>query len=270
LRQRFLIADDVGLGKTIEAGLIMQELTARQRGSRILIVVPASLQDQWKKEMLRHFHRKFYIYNSRKMEGIQELIDENLNPWLAQNSIVTSIDWIKPTYNGDTDTGKNTNRVLDQLLKVDKRWDLIIIDEAHYVSTDSNRADLARDLQERCDSLLLLTATPHSGNPEHFFNLLNLIDPFMFATPEDLDRKDARERVDKAMIRRGKETIFELKDGQLVKKFRDRDPHAQEIPFTKAETALYDAVCEYTTQGWANLSRKQAITVSERNAGKFL
>jgi SNF2 family DNA or RNA helicase len=70
LRQRFLIADDVGLGKTIEAGLIMQELAARQRGDRVLIVVPAALQDQWKKEMQRHFLRSFYIYNSRKLEGI--------------------------------------------------------------------------------------------------------------------------------------------------------------------------------------------------------
>ena len=66
-----LIADDVGLGETIEAGLIMQELAARRRGTRVLIIVPASLQDQWKKEMQRHFLRKFYIYNSRKMEGIQ-------------------------------------------------------------------------------------------------------------------------------------------------------------------------------------------------------
>jgi SNF2 family DNA or RNA helicase len=208
LRQRFLIADDVGLGKTIEAGLITQELTARRRADRILIIVPASLQDQWKKEMLRHFHRKFYIYNSRKMEGIQELVDENLNPWLAQNSIITSIDWIKPQY--DEAGKKNINRVYDQLLKVDRRWDVIIFDEAHYVSTESNRADLARAMQDRCDCLLMLTATPHSGKPEHFFNLLNLIDPFMFASPEDLDGPDARERVDKVMVRRGKDTIFEI------------------------------------------------------------
>lgn len=87
---------------------------------------------------------------------------------------------------------------------------MIIIDEAHYASTDSNRADLAKDLQEKTDSLLLQTATPHSGNPEHFFKLLNLIDPFMFTDPAELDRPDARQRVDKVMIRRGKETIFEL------------------------------------------------------------
>ena len=73
-------------------------------------------------------------------------------------------------------------------MKVEKRWELVIVDEAHYVSTDSNRADFARAIQERCVSLLLLTATPHSGNPEHFFNLLNLIDPFMFAEPTALDR----------------------------------------------------------------------------------
>ncbi|MBW1794344.1 MAG: DEAD/DEAH box helicase [Deltaproteobacteria bacterium] len=271
LRQRFLIADDVGLGKTIEAGLIMQELTARQRGNRVLIVVPASLQDQWKKEMQRHFLRIFYIYNSRKMEGIQELVDENLNPWLAKNSIITSIDWVKPQYEGTGASRRNTNEVFDQLMKVEKRWELVIVDEAHYASTDSNRAEFAKAVQERCDSLLLLTATPHSGNPEHFFNLLNLIDPFMFAEPDDLNRSDARERVDKVMIRRGKETIFELnKAGDLVKKFRDRDPHPIEIEFTKAEKGLYEAVSEYTASGWAQLRRKRKISTAERNVGKFL
>jgi SNF2 family DNA or RNA helicase len=271
LRQRFLIADDVGLGKTIEAGLVMQELTARHRGRRILVVVPASLQDQWKKEMQRHFHRAFYIYNSRKMEGIQELVDENLNPWLAKNSIITSIDWVKPQYEGTGASRRNINPIFDQLMKVEKPWDLLIIDEAHYVSTDSNRADLARAIQERCDSLLLLTATPHSGNPEHFFNLLNLIDPFMFADPEDLDRPDARERVDKVMIRRGKETIFELNEtGELVKKFKERDPQPIEIEFTEAEQELYEAVSAYTGEGWAHLIRQRKITPAERYMGKFL
>lgn len=271
LRQRFLIADDVGLGKTIEAGLIMQELTARQRGTRVLIIVPASLQDQWKKEMQRHFLRSFYIYNSRKMEGIQELVDENLNPWLARNAIITSIDWIKPQWEGAGAGRRNTNRFFDQLMKVERRWDLVMIDEAHYVSTDSNRADLAREIQERTDSLLLLTATPHSGNPEHFFNLLNLIDPFMFSEPEDLDRSDARQRVEKVMIRRGKETIFEKNGaGQLIKKFKERDVHPVPIPFTPEEDDLYKAVSGYTGDGWAELSRKRKISASDLNIGKFL
>ncbi|GKT10089.1 SNF2-related protein [Desulforhabdus sp. TSK] len=270
LRQRHLIADDVGLGKTIEAGLIMQELTARQRGNRILIVVPASLQDQWKKEMQRHFLRTFYIYNSRKMEGIQELVDENLNPWLAKNSIITSIDWVKPQYDGTGASRRNTNLIFDQLMKVEKQWDLVIIDEAHYVSTDSNRAEFGTAIQEKTDSLLLLTATPHSGNTEHFFNLLHLLDPFMFATPEDLDRSDALERVDKVMIRRGKETIYELSGGQLIKKFKDREPHPIEIEFSEAEQEIYDTVSEYTASGWAQLTRKRKISATERNIGKFL
>src|ERR1035441_10381603 len=271
LRQRFLIADDVGLGKTIEAGLIMQELTARQRGTRVLVIVPASLQDQWKKEMQRHFLRTFYIYNSRKMEGIQELVDENLNPWLARNSIITSIDWIKPQYEGAGAGRRNTNRFYDQLMKVERRWDLVMIDESHYVSTDSNRSDLAKAIQERCDSLLLLTATPHSGNPEHFFNLLNLIDPFMFSDPENLDRSDARQRVEKVMIRRGKETIFEKNGaGQLIKKFKERDVHPVQIPFTTEEDELYKAVSGYTGDGWAELSRKRKISAADLNIGKFL
>ncbi len=271
LRQRHLIADDVGLGKTIEAGLIMQELTARQRGNRILIVVPASLQDQWKKEMRLHFLRTFYIYNSRKMEGIQELVDESLNPWLAKNSIITSIDWVKPQYDGGGTSRRNTNQIFDQLMKVEKQWDLVIIDEAHYVSTDSNRAEFGAAIQERSDSLLLLTATPHSGNTEHFFNLLHLLDPFMFASPEDLDRSDALERVDKVMIRRGKETVYEIDgNGQLVKKFRDRELHSIEIEFSAEERDIYDSVSEYTASGWAQLTRKRKISTSERNIGKFL
>jgi len=271
LRQRFLIADDVGLGKTIEAGLIMQELAARHRGMRVLIIVPASLQDQWKKEMQRHFHRTFYIYNRRKMEGIRELVDESLNPWLAKNSIITSIDWIKPQFEGSGAAKRNNNKVYDQLMKVEKPWDLVIIDEAHYVATDSNRAELAKAVQEKCDSLLLTTATPHSGNAEHFFNLLNLIDPFMFSDPEDLNRPDARERIDKVMIRRGKETIFELDDkGELVKKFKDREPRAIEIDFSERETELYKLVSNYTAEGWATLNRKRKISASDRNIGKFL
>ncbi|MDQ7826892.1 MAG: SNF2-related protein [Candidatus Eremiobacteraeota bacterium] len=271
LRQRFLIADDVGLGKTIEAGLIMQELTARGRGARILIICPASLQDQWKKEMKRHFHRNFFIYNSRKMEGIQELVDENLNPWLAKDSIITSIDWIKPQYEGSGLSQKNSNKVFDKLTSTEKLWDLMIIDEAHYVSTDSNRADLAKELQDRCENLLLLTATPHSGNPEHFFNILNLIDPFMFAEASDLDRQDARQRIDKVMIRRGKETIFEInQQGELVKKFKDREPHPQAIEFTDDERQLYNEVSSFTGTEWSQLSRKQSISKSELNAGRFL
>jgi len=249
----------------------MQELAARHRGSRILIVVPASLQDQWKKEMMKHFLRRFFIYNSRKMEGIQELVDENLNPWLAKNSIITSIDWIKPQYEGTGISKRNVNRVFDQLMKVEKRWDLVIIDEAHYASTNSNRSDLAKLLQEKCDSLLLLTATPHSGNPEHFFNLLNLIDPFMFAEPDALDQPDARQRVDKVMIRRGKDTIYETNEkGELVKKFRDREPHAIEISFSDKEKKLYDEVSDYTATGWAQLTRKRKISAAEKNVGKFL
>jgi ERCC4-related helicase len=270
LRQRFLIADDVGLGKTIEAGLIMQELTARHRGSRVLVVAPAALQDQWKKEMQRHFLRTFYIYNSRKMEGIRELVDEHLNPWLAKNSIVTSIDWVKPQYEGSGAARRNINIVFDQLMKVEKRWDLVMIDEAHYVSTEANRADLAKALQERCDSLLLLTATPHSGNPQHFFNILNLIDPFMFSQPEDLDRPDARQRVELVMIRRGKETIFEKNaSGQLVKKFKERHPHPIEIEFTSKERDLYDAVSGYTGDRWAQLNKKK-LPAAELTVGKFL
>jgi SNF2 family DNA or RNA helicase len=271
LRQRFLIADDVGLGKTIEAGLIMQELAARKRGDRVLIIVPAALQDQWKKEMQRHFLRSFTLYNRHTMLAVRELVDENLNPWLARNAIITSIDWIKPEYEGTGSARRNTNPYFDQLMQVEKRWDLVIIDESHYVSTDSNRAEFARAIQERCDSLLLVTATPHSGKPEHFFNLLNLIDPFMFAQAEDLDRSDARERVDKIMIRRGKETIFERNEhGELVKKFRERVPHPIEIEFSSAERALYEEVSDYTSEGWVTLSRKRSISASERNIGRFL
>ncbi len=271
LRQRFLIADDVGLGKTIEAGLVMQELAARGRGTRVLIVVPASLQDQWKKEMQRHFHRTFYIYNSRKIEGIQEAVDETLNPWLAKNSVVTSIDWIKPHWEGQGNARRNLNRAYDQLMVVERPWDLVILDEAHYASTDSNRSDLGRALADRCEALLLLTATPHSGNPEHFWNLLRLIDPFLFASADELDRIGALARVERVMIRRGKESVFEINPaGELVPKFPPREPHPVAVHFSAPERALYDAVSDYTGGHWAQLARKRTISASERNIGRFL
>ena len=266
LRQRFLIADDVGLGKTIEAGLIMQELTARRRGDRVLIVVPAALQDQWKKEMQRHFFRTFTVYNRHTMLGVRALVDENLNPWLARNSIITSIDWIKPQYEGAGGARRNVNPYFDQLMQVERHWDLVIVDEAALCLDRFQRADLARELQDRADSLLLLTATPHSGKPEHFFNLLNLIDPFRFAHVEDLDRADARDRVDKIMIRRGKETIYERDaDGQLVKKFKEREPHPVEIEFSPGERAPVRS-CIGLHQRWLVRTEPQALASARPSA----
>lgn len=204
------------------------------------------------------------------MEGIKELVSETLNPWLAKNSIITSIDWVKPMYEGTGNSRKNVNKNFEQLISVNKPWDLIIIDEAHYVSTEANRSDLARALQDKCYGMLLLTATPHSGNPEHFFNLLNILEPFMFQEADDLNKPDARERIEKIMIRRGKETIFKLEDSKLIKKFKDRVPHPIEIEFSKEEKELYDLVSEYTSENWTKLSRKRKISASDRNIGKFI
>ena len=225
-RQRFLLAEDVGMGKTIEAGLITMELIARGRGDRILIVVPAALQDQWADEMRDKFGLDF------------------ANPWHYANRVITSIDFAKQ------------ERILRALKKT--RWDIIIIDEAHYLAESGSPARPLRTDRSRfgevlaplCDSLLLLTATPHDGYSQGFYSLLRLLDDVRFASAEDL-RRDVVEQI---VIRRSKQQIFNP-DG--TPRFHGRVVHHLELalsaPEMSAEHRLYEALTKYVARRWRAL-----------------
>lgn len=195
LYPRMLLADEVGLGKTIEAGLILKELKARGLADRILIVVPASLCEQWRGELATKFNETFVIYNS-------STIRDNLarqpaaNPWSRDANIITSLQFargqISPTHQP---AGRGSRNLAAEHRWIDEvNWDLVIFDEAHHLRrylkngstaigreiTQSYR--LAQAVEERTRSLLLLTATPLQLTDYDAYSLIELIDPTIFPT----------------------------------------------------------------------------------------
>lgn len=173
-RPRLLLADDVGLGKTIEAGLIITELIARRRANRILIVTPAGpLLDQWKGEMAERFGLRLAVADRSELERIRKGTELGTNPFDHLPLALASMDYLKQ------------DRVLDWLERTS--YDLVILDEAHHYSDtgaeDYDRADasqrrkLALVLARAADALLLLSATPHDGHDRSFASLLELLDP---------------------------------------------------------------------------------------------
>jgi SNF2 family DNA or RNA helicase len=180
-RVRLLIADDVGLGKTIEAGLVMVELARRGRAARVLIACPAGLCDQWVEEMAFRFNLEFLKVDGTKWQQLRRENPASQSPWAAVPLAVSSIDYLK------ANTGA---------LHQAPPFDLVIIDEAHHVArpfagqgrtASTERSRLARLLAGRTRELLLLSATPHNGYPESFASLLQLLEPYLAADDGHLD-----------------------------------------------------------------------------------
>ncbi len=231
-RPRLLIADDVGLGKTIEAGLILRELNARRRAARILIVCPASILEQWQTELASKFGFRFRIFDSEGVAEARRALEAGTNPWCVEPRVIASMDFIKRREGAFRELSAS-------------RWDVIVIDEAHHLASGGNdeestdRHRLARWLAaENTGSLLLLTATPHDGYDENFASLLSLLEPSLVVPGGELRFDQYRRH----MVRRLKRHI-RLSNGQP--KFAARLP-VQAIPvhLTPTETALHDAVRE--------------------------
>ncbi|HEU5345919.1 MAG TPA: helicase-related protein [Ktedonobacterales bacterium] len=254
-RQRFLLAEDVGMGKTIEAGLVAMELIARGRGDRILIVVPAALQDQWADEMRDKFGLDFAIFDSDSLsKDLIPRLPSGANPWEYVSRVITSVDFAKQ------------ERILRALKKT--RWDLMIVDEAHYLAesgtdatpTRTDRSRLGEALAPLCESLLLLTATPHNGYSQGFYSLLRLLDDARFASASDL----RREAVEQVVIRRTKKQIY---NPDKTQKFHGRTVYHLELalgePAMAAERRLYEAVTRYVARHWraARRSESERVTV---------
>ena len=248
-QQRFLIADDVGLGKTIEAGMIMKELVARGRAKRVLIVVPAPLQLQWQREMREKFGEHFWIYNSSKVFELRNFLSRGANPWDYEDRIITSIDYVK------------REEILPEL-GVAQPWDLIIFDEAHKLSVSkygskidrTQRYRVGTELHDDSDSLLLLTATPHKGDPFAFYSLIELLDPYLFVDEDHIDPV----RLNDVMIRRGKDRL-RREDGRPV--FPPRFVDVVPIRFSAQERALYSAVTRYVINEYNLASAQRNRTV---------
>jgi len=235
-RVRFLLADDAGAGKTIMAGLLIRELELRGLAERILIVCPANLTFQWQRELKEKFGATFQVI---KGHDIREQF--GINQWLEQHRIITSLDLAK------------REDILPGLRQV--RWDLVIVDEAHRMSAadeshKSLRYKLGELLRDTTDHLLLLTATPHKGDPQNFSLFLQLLDADAYA-----DVKSIREAMNRRRapfyLRRTKEAMIYFPerqpDGTWAAKpiFTRRIPHTVTFQIDGDEFALYQEVTQF-------------------------
>jgi hypothetical protein len=229
LRQRALIGDDVGLGKTIEAGLILKELAARNRADRVLFVVPAHLQKKWIRDMDRFFDVDLTVADRAWVDGERRRLGEEANIWNQdQQQLVTSMAFLRQ------DEFRPALR--------DAFWDVVVVDEAHKTAkrgeSPSKTANMVDTVTGNSDSLLLLSATPHDGKGEAFGSLVEYIDPFLVAENREL----SQETVDRVMIRRGKTDIYD-EDGERV--FPNREVNSVSVSMTHDERQFYRAVTDY-------------------------
>ncbi|MHB1593333.1 MAG: DEAD/DEAH box helicase [Streptosporangiaceae bacterium] len=174
MQPRMILADEVGLGKTIEAGLIIKELRARELVNRVLIVVPASLTLQWQSELKLKFNEDFEVIDGA---AAQYLGRSGANPWMARPNVICSLPFAS--------SPKRAEQI------VEAEWDLVIFDEAHRVrrtgtgggkSRSTLAYRLADELKEMVNGLLLLTATPMQVHPFELYSLIELVEPGLFPT----------------------------------------------------------------------------------------
>ena len=206
-RQRLLIADAVGLGKTLECGILLSELIRRGRGRRILVVTVKSMMTQFQKELWARFSIPLTRLDSAGLHRVRERIPTNHNPFHYFDKSIISVDTLKQ----DAEYRSYLSHAF---------WDIIVIDEAHNVAERgsggiSGRARLARLLAGRSDSLLLLSATPHDGSARSFASLMNMLDPTAIANPDNYGPDDIRG----LFIRRFKKDI----KAQVRAEFQERD-----------------------------------------------
>ncbi|MDF9745027.1 DEAD/DEAH box helicase [Natrinema salsiterrestre] len=251
---RYLIGDEVGLGKTIEAGIVIEELIARERAERVLIVAPAPLTVQWQEEMREKFDRNFVIYDRETVETHRQS-HPNQNVWKQEDLIITSIDFAKQTTD-DPDSDKVS--VLDALDNLDEEWDVAVFDEAHHLTARRSSDDSIERTQrylvgeavaENSDSLLLLTGTPHKGKSDQFYFLVSLLDPYRFSHESQIN-PDALEDL---MIRRLKDDMYDT-DGTRM--FPEKNIEALGVDMSEAERKLYEDVTEYIRE-YYNLAQQE-------------
>jgi len=211
-KQRILIADAVGLGKTLEAGILMSELIARGKGRRILVVTVKSMMNQFQKEMWERFTIPLISLDSAAIQRIRRDMPTNHNPFHYYEKTIVSIDTIK--------------RDVEYRTHLENAWwDIIVIDEAHNVARRGNhiaqRARLANLLASRSDTLIMLSATPHDGSARSFASLMNMLDPTAIPNPDDYsekDIKDSGEDIKGLFMRRFKKDIQDQTDGKFMER----------------------------------------------------
>lgn len=263
-RANLLIADDVGLGKTIEAGLVVQEMIIRQRVRTILVVCPSSLQLQWQDQMRDKFGLEFRIISSETMHSLRRARGIHVNPWTHFPRLITSIDYLKRD---------RPMRLMRETLPArgesvyPRRYDLLIVDEAHNIAPsgrgryaiDSQRTRAIRDLAPHFEHKLFLTATPHNGYAESFSALLELLDNQRFARGVEPDR----DTLAAVMVRRLKTELPNDDFGRP--RFHPRSLEAIPVRHREEERAAHRQL-----QTYSHLRQRHTVDSTERTVNEFV
>ena len=227
LQPRFILADEVGLGKTIEAALVMKEMIFRRGYKKVLVIAPSPLLIQWQQELKNKFNEDFTVVKRKNF------VQSGDNHWRNFKKVITSIDFIKnPKYS-------------DEILKT--KWDIVIFDEAHRLRRDYNKITraylFAEKISRKTECLLLLTATPFRGKLEELFYLIHLIDPNILGPYQTFindyvigNKQDLKEKISKVLLRRRKVEV-----GGFTKRFAK----TVRIELTPIERQFYDEMTDY-------------------------
>src|SRR5262245_21884810 len=236
-RIRFLLADDPGAGKTIMAGLLLKELKIRGRVKRTLVVAPANLCFQWQRELKDKFREPYEVIRSEVLRA-----NYGQNPWQEKGQIITSISWVS-----------RIDDAKESLLR--SRWDLVIVDEAHKMAAYSaDKKTLAYKLGEALstmtDHYLLMTATPHKGDPENFCLFLELLDRDIYGSVKSLEEAMRRHHAP-FYLRRTKEALITFPNpdtGEVKKLFTKRTVRTASFELDGDEYDFYDALTRYVEE----------------------
>lgn len=255
-RIRYLLADEVGLGKTIEAGLIIKELKARGFIKRILIISPKGLINQWHDEMKNKFDENFNILLPQDFDAIKRLYGDG-NVWRRFDQVITSIDSVKPLEKRQRWTEEDIEKYNKERIEdlANAGWDIIIVDEAHRIAgstSDVARYKLGKVLADASPYLLLLTATPHQGKTDSFLRLVRLLDKNAFPDENAI----VREQVAPYIVRTEKREALDSEGNPL---FKNRITKIKNISWSarhSLQKELYEKVTEYVSKGY-NLARRE-------------
>ncbi len=254
---RYILADEVGLGKTIEAGMIIKELKSRGLISRILVVCPTGLVTQWASEMQEKFHEKFHVILPSDYDTIRRLTDSE-DVYGQFDQVISPMDSIKPLVKRNGWTDEQVERYNEERIFsiINSGWDLIIIDEAHRVagsSSDVARYKLGNLLSQASPYLLLLSATPHNGKTEPFLRLVRLLDAEAFPNAKSV----VKEQVAPFLIRTEKREAID-NNGNLL--FKNRITHLVSLNWDERnylQRELYNLVSSYVSKTYNKALRNK-------------